>query len=283
MAYKATLAIAAALLASACAYQQSGGPVHTDATPSVAFQPGEHKLDLAQGIWGTQPITPPPGLVTVRQTNLIGRTVDSAGGAPYLTIKDLLVDPTSGNARYAVTTANDFGDYLVVPLSVMRISPMAVRVDATTETLKRMPRYTMAELESRYPRTTLTSGPVIIPPPPVLSAIPPISPAPIPPARPTTPPLEMARTGSVVGYPVVDTANQSVGVVSAVAAVPSSGEVRYAIVSGPYFGTDTYIAVPASSMHMAGDRVVLNAPLAVWLQSQRYRSDQMPQVFGSLQ
>jgi len=281
MTYKATLAIAASLLAAACTYPQSSGPVHTDTTPSVAFQPGENKLDLAHGTWGTQPITPPSGLVTVRDTNLIGRTVEAAGGTPFLTVKDLLVEPTTGDARYAVTTANAFGDYLVVPLSVMQITPTAVRVDATAETLKRMPRFTAAELESRYPRTALRSAVVLPPPAEFATAIPPLTPSPLPAVQPAGRPLELVRSGSVVRYPVIDSDGRSVGVVEAVSAEPATGEVRYAIISGPRFGRGYYIAVPAGNMRLAGSQVVLNAPLAAWLQEPRYRDDQLEQRYGA--
>jgi hypothetical protein len=275
----AALSAAMALLFVGCAVPESRVAVRTDTTPSVAFEPGVKQIDLARGLWGTQSITPPIGLVTVREGNLIGRTID-ADGVPYLTVEYLLVDPNTGDARYAVSTSNEFGDYLLVPLSALRITPWAVSLDATPRTLRTMPKFSAGDLEHRYPRTAL-AVPIAAPPPiAAVSVLPPAAVTAAPPPHPEA--LQLTRRGSVVGYPVFDSYGQPIGTVDAVAAVAITGEVHYVIVAGPSFGVGNYIVVPATSARLAGERVMLVGGLANWTQAPRYRSEQVPQVFGAL-
>lgn len=264
------------------------GIVRTDATP---FQ-SNAKLDLAGGMWGSQSLTPPLGLVSATNSDLIGRNVADSSGTNVLTIERLLVEPTTGNARYAVTSMNHFSDNVVIPFSALRISPMQIQVDASKETLAQMPKFASSELDRNYPKTALTQV-VVVPSTslyaPVVTQASPLPPVPLIGNSVTTTtvpvgiePLQLARRGSVVGQPVYDSLGQPVGVVSAVAAAPSNGEVRYVLVSGPSFGAGNDIAIPASSAQAASGRVVLSAPLAQWQQVPRYSSAVVPQVFGSL-
>jgi hypothetical protein len=64
------------------------------ATPSVAFQ-GRAPMDHDRGIWGAQSITPPAGLVLVRQGSLVGRNIEDNGGNPLAWIEYLLIDPST--------------------------------------------------------------------------------------------------------------------------------------------------------------------------------------------
>lgn len=264
------------------------GVVRTDAMPFQA----NAKLDLAGGMWGSQSLTPPLGLVSVTSSDLVGRNIADSSGTNVLTIDRLLVEPTTGNARYAVTSMNHFSDNIVIPFSALQISPMQIRVDASKETLAQMPKFASSELDRNYPKTALTQV-VIVPSTslyaPVVTQVSPLPPVPVLSSTVTTTavpvgiePLQLARRGSVVGQPVYDSLGQPVGVVSAVAASPSNGEVRYVLVSGPSFGAGNDIAIPASSASSASGRVVLSAPLAQWQQVPRYSAAAVPQVFGSL-
>lgn len=227
--------MAAALTLAACV-PPDDGLVRTDTTPSVAFQ-GSGAIDYNRGVWGAQPITPPPGLVLVRQGNLIGRTVEDAAGNGLAWVEYLLVEPATAEARYAVAASNRYGDYVAIPLSAARVTPSTLVVDANERTLVMAPKFTIAELERRYPRTAVLPAPMA-PLPQV------VAPAPLP---PVAEPLQLVRRGSVVGYPVVDSVGHPVGTVEAVAAVPATGEVRYAVISGPSIGFGQYIVVPAAT------------------------------------
>ena len=137
---------ALALLAAACEPYDQGNYVRTDTTPSVAFQPGVRQIDTEHGIWGTQSIMPPPGLVTVRQGDLVGRTIRDGGGQGQLYVEYLLADPTTGEARYAVASSNSFGGYLLVPLSALYNDGSTVSVQASGRQLELMPKYSLADI-----------------------------------------------------------------------------------------------------------------------------------------
>ena len=260
--------VAAALALTACV-PPDDGLVRTDTTPSVAFQ-GSPPIDYQRGVWGTQPLTPPPGLALVRQGNLIGRTVQDGFGTGLGWVEYLLVEPATAEARYAVAASNRFGDYVAIPLSAARVTPTALVIDANQRTLALAPKFTIAELEQRYPRTAVAPLPVA---PPVAST------APLP---PVAEPLQLVRRGSVVGYPVVDSVGHPVGTVEAVAAVPATGEVRYAVISGPSIGFGQYIVVPAATTSATAGRVTLIGPPTSWATAPRYRGDQVQQNFGAL-
>src|SRR5262245_13202836 len=122
------LASVAVLPLLAACVPPDDGSVRTYTTPSVAFQ-GRATLDMDRGIWGTQPITPPPGLILVRQGDIVGRNLEDVNGNPIAWIEYVLVEP-SGDARYAVVSSvNRFPNYVVVPLSAIRITSTGVILD----------------------------------------------------------------------------------------------------------------------------------------------------------
>ena len=117
---------------------------------------------------------------------------------------------------------------------------------------------------------TDTAHPVV----PTTAPIPPVAAAP-------APVLQLRSSGSVVGFPVVDSAGQPIGTVQAVAAERGSGEVRYLVIASPNFGFGYYISVPVADAQTGGDRVVLNAPAGAWMQAPRYASQQINAMYGA--
>ncbi len=151
--------------------------------------------------------------------------------------------------------------------------------------LSLMPRISGIDLERRYPRTTLTGT---MAPVGTMAGFPaagfPGAPVAAPnwPAATNTEQLQLVHRGSVVGYLVFDSFGQPVGMVDTVAARPGTGEVRYAIVSGPSFGQGYFIAVPAANAQTTDGRVVITGSLANWDQAPRYHGEQVQQTFGVL-
>jgi hypothetical protein len=233
---------------------------------------------MDRGIWGTQPVTPPPGLMLVRQGDIVGRSVEDANGNPIAFVEYLLIEP-SGDARYAVVSSvNRFPNYVAVPLSAARFTSTGLLLDGSERTLVLAPKFSLTELDRNYPRSVVTTTTAVVPglPPAPMFGLPP---APLP---ATVEPLQLVRRGSVVGLPVVDAAGQPVGTVDAVAAVPATGEVRYAVIAGPNLGFGTYIVVPAVLTTAAAGRVVLNGPPGAWVHEPRYRGDYVQRTYGSL-
>jgi len=236
--------------------------------------------DFAQGTWDGQAIVPAPGLLTAYQGDLIGRRVDNTAGPTPLTISATLVDPASAQAHYAVLAGPPDISPVIVPLNAMVIAPTSIQITATHATLHTLPNFpSLGALEAQYPRTVITT-PVVVQssPPPGLGALPPVLPAPA--VTGGVGPLQMARVGSVVGLPVIDGSGTPVGRVEAVAILPATGEVRYAIVSGPSFGPGYYIAVPAAQAQAGAGQVVIAGTLSQWMQAPRYRGEQLPQAIG---
>lgn len=237
--------------------------------------------DFASGMWDGEPLVPPPGLLTAHQGTLMGAMIDNRAGPTPLVVKYELVDPSTAAPRYVVVSNRGYRDYIIMPLSAIHVGAGAAWTSVTEYSLSSLPQYdSVAALESHYPRTIVTT-PVVVQPAtpgaPMTAMLPPVVPA--APAT-TSGMLALAHTGSVIGYPVVDSIGQPVGQVASVAVVPTTGEVRYAIVSGPSFGIGNYIAVPVSETRMGAGRVVLNGPLASWTQAPRYRGEQLPQALG---
>lgn len=227
--------------------------------------------DLSQGMWDGESIVPPTGLATSRQSDLVGRAVTGANGAKLAIIDYVLVDPTSGSPRYAVASSNQSAEYAVIPMSALQVKGSSVWFAANDLTLARLPHYTLSELGQRYPATQATASSIL----PPAAALPHAALSPLP---GDGEPLTLAHQGSVVGYPVIDPLGSTIGSVDAVAAVPTTGEVRYVIISGPNLGLGNYIAAPASVARLSGDRLVLTeAPSAL----PRYRSEQLSQSFGT--
>lgn len=260
--------LAVSLLAAACVPPAEYGSVQNS------------QIDVDRGVWGNQPLVPPSGLVSTKQSDLIGRKVFGANNASFGAVDSVLVDPISGKAQYASVYRNGYNDFVLIPITAMQISPSWITVDASDRQLSSMPHLTAVDMDARYSARTAAAPMPATTLPPAVSGVPPIygTPAPLPPAEQ----LQISRRGSVVGWTVVDTYGQMVGSVDSVSIVPGTGEVRYAVVSGPSIGMGYYIVVPAASMQAVNGRVVLNPTLPNWNQSPRYTSDQVQQTYGRL-
>jgi hypothetical protein len=227
---------------------------------------------VSQGMWEGESITPPTGLRTSQQSDLIGRTITDEAGSRIAVIDYMLIDPVTGAPRYAVASNEGSSDYMAIPYQALHIRPSSVWVAADQATWASLPHYTLTQLEQSYP-PTVAARPSLLPP---VAAIPPAAPYTSTVGNPQ--PLEFAHEGSVVGLPVVDSLGHPVGVVDSVAAVPATGEVRYVIVSGPALGGGNYIAAPATAAHLSDGRVVLSEAPALL---PRYNSAQLSQAMGS--
>jgi len=233
--------------------------------------------DFAQGSWDGQSIVPPAGLLTAYQGDLVDRRVDNTAGPTPLTVSATLIDPINAQPHYVVLSGPPDIAPVIVPLNALAISPAAIQMTATHYALRTLPNFpTLAALELQYPRTVITT-PVVAQTPAALGTLPPVAPLP---AVSTAGPLQLARAGSVVGMPVIDSAGTPIGQVAAVAIVPATGEVRFAIVAGPSFGPGWYIAVPAVQAQAAAGQVVVTGTLNQWMQGPRYRGEQLPQAIG---
>jgi sporulation protein YlmC with PRC-barrel domain len=263
------LSLVAASLVAACSTPQRSEQSFRANPTADTYPTGSAAIDYSHGMWGAQPLRPAPGLVITTQSILVGRTLYDRDGASVSTITAVLQDPATGEVRYVVTSSSRFADDLVIPFGAIRVEGNAAYCSANLEALMSIPRYSYAYLSQTYPPAT---GMVVMP------AAPP--PAPLPPVTPAMP-LRLAYAGSIVGYPVADSAGDPLGRVEAVAVVPSTGEVRYAIVANPNFGLGSYIEVPASSAQTEGGRVVVNGSDQTWLATPRYTSDQLRLQFSA--
>lgn len=272
------------LLAAACQpYEpyEPYGQARSDPNPGTVFRPGARPFDAGQGFAAAQTAEPPPGLVLVRQGDLIGRGINDGNGQGLVYVQYVLADPATGEARYAVASSDRFGGYVLVPVSTIYDSGDGIAVRTNARQVELMPKYSLAQIEQRWPPRTLASAaPYAYGLPPAAQVV--TGYAPGHSAMPAVEPLQLMRRGSVVGMNVVDSFGQPVGRVDAVAAVPGTGEVRYAIVGGPSFAPGTYIAVPASSARLADGRVVLNGSSANWSAAPHYRAEQIQQFYGPL-
>lgn len=241
----------------------------------MATSPNGPNFD--RGVWGAQTIKPPPGLLTAKQGALIGRTITNRYGPSPLVIDYVLVDPSNGDPRYGVVSSHEFDNYVAIPVSALKISPNSITVSATGDELSDLPHYSLNRLMDQYPRTVLT--PVPAPPPASAAAAPPsVATTTLPPgpsAASGSEPVQLVHSGSIVGYPVVDSTGQSIGTVNAVAVAPKTGEVRYIVVSSQSFGSGSYIVVPATSAQSSDGRVVLSGSASSWAQAPRYGGDQL--------
>lgn len=241
--------------------------------------PVPNQPDFSAGMWDGQAIAPPAGMLTAYQGDLIGRRVDNTVGATPLTVVATIVEPSTGHPRYAVLQGPNSSYDVIVPLTALVITPTSIQLTATDYTLRTLPNYpSLQALQTQYPRTVLTP----VAQAPVPSLLPPVLPPPVAGAPAVGGPLQFARAGSIVGEPVVDQAGAPVGQVTAVAVVPTTGEVRYAIVAGPDFGPGYYVAVPAAQAVNSSGQVVLSGTLQQWLQAPRYRGDQLPPAIGAV-
>jgi len=249
----------ASLTLASCAAQDPNGP------------------NFAQGVWSGQSIFPSTSLLTSRQGPLIGRTIYTTSGYGPLVVHYELIDPATAAPQYVAASVQGRNEYAIIPVSALQVSATDISVHANDTAMANLPHMSTEDLEQRYPRTVVTT-----PTEPNLAQVPRFGLQPLPGALGTAGagPLQLSQQANVVGMRVVDSFGQEVGTINAVATEPSTGEVRYAIVSGPSFGLGNYIAVPASSAHVNGSQVVLNGSLAAWMQSPRYQTSQLPTMFG---
>ncbi len=240
----------------------------------VGCQSDTPGLDFNRGVWGSQAINPPANLVRINRGDLIGRQVDAGSSSP-LVVNYVLADPASGQPQYVAASGKGPGSYVVLPITALHIAQDRITVETTPRTLAQLPHMTASELEQRYPQTAVLV-PIVPGAAPLASTLPPVA---IPPAPQQ---LVLLRHGSVVGLPAVDHLGQPIGQVDAVATAPTTGEVRYAVISGPAFGLGNYIAVPSSNAQLSGGRVVVGTTLSSLTQMPRYRSEDLPQTLGAL-
>jgi sporulation protein YlmC with PRC-barrel domain len=239
--------------------------------------------DFNTGMWDGETVLPASGMLTAYQGPLIGRRVDNTAGATPLAVVATIVEPSAAHPQYVVLRGPNSPYLVIVPINALVISPSAISLTATDYTLRTLPNYPSLEaVQAQYPRTVITA----VAPPPAPTASPGLLPAVLPPPVAGSPtvggPLQFARAGSVVGLPVVDQAGTPVGQVTAVAVVPTTGEVRYAIVAGPNIGPGYYLAVPAAQAVSSQGEVVVSGTAQQWFQSTHYRGDQLPPAIGAI-
>jgi hypothetical protein len=239
--------------------------------------------DFAAGLWDGQTLVPQGGLLTAYQGSLIGRRVDNTAGPTPLAVAATIVDPVQAQPRYVALSGAPTAAAVIVPINALTIGPSAITITATDYTLANLPQFpSLAALERHYPRTVITS--VAQPPQPPVTAgtLPPVLPPPVAGTVAVGTPLQLARMGSVVGMPVIDSTGVAVGRVDAVAVVPNTGEVRYAVIDGPNFGPGLYVAVPATQAQVNAGQVVIAGSINQWLQAPRYRGDQISPAIGAV-
>ncbi len=262
------VSMVAASFVAACSTPQAYQPSYR-ANPTAANYPaGPEAIDYTHGMWGTQPLRPPAGLVLSTQGALVGHTVFDRNGVAVGSITAVLEDAANLQVRYVIASSSQYPDDLVIPFTAINVTDNGVAVGASLEMLMQMPRYSYVFITQTYPMAT-----AVVPPPAV-------APAPVPPIAPVAP-LRLAYAGSIVGYPVTDSMGQPLGRVEAVAVVPTTGEVRYAIVANPSFGLGSYIEVPAADARTMAGNVVVAGTNANWMQAPRYTSDQLRLQFST--
>jgi sporulation protein YlmC with PRC-barrel domain len=248
---------------------------------AACVAPVPNQPDFNTGMWDGETIVPPAGMLTAMQGELIGRPVSNSAGVTPFTIVATIVEPTAAHVRYLVLQGPTSPTDVIVPINAVNISPSAIGMTATDYTLRTLPNFpSLLAVQAQYPHTVITA--VQVPPPPPVpppSLLPPVVPAPV---AAVGSPLQVAHAGSVVGMAVVDQAGAPVGQVTAVAVVPNTGEVRYAIVTGPDFGVGYYVAVPAAQAVDSSGQIVVSGTLQQWLQAPRYRGDQLPPAIGAV-
>jgi hypothetical protein len=194
-----------------------------------------------------------------------------------MTVQYVLADPASLQPQYiAASSSAEPGNYVILPFAPLNTMGPQITANTTPQTVAMLPHMTAAQIENhrlaQLPPPALAAVPVISGLPPVTQPLQPM----------TQPPLALVHRGSVVGMPVVDSLGQPIGQVEALATQPGTGEVRYAVITGPAFGTGNYIAVPSASTQLVAGRVVVASTLANLTQMPRYRSEELPQTLGAL-
>ena len=288
-----TTAMAAVLVAAACAPAQKEQAQTLTHTQSVAFT-RDMKVDFENGIWGTQTMTPPADLLLTKQSNLIGNRVADSSGTPWGTVAFMMVEANpQQRPMYAVVAADGVADtYIAVPMSAIRASGGGLQVDMPVAQLNRVPKYTFAGLQARHavasnspplvapviamaPAPIITPAPVMVVPSGTVVAAPMIV-APVPAAVvPAPESVNLSMRSDLVGRAFVDSAGNQLGTVNYVAVMPGTADARYVVVSGPVFGAGNQVFVPASQIHMSGGRVMADVPTATLVQAQRFQATDM--------
>lgn len=290
-------ALAAVLLAAACAPAKKDEAQVLTQTQSVAFT-RDMKVDFANGIWGTQTMTPSSDLLLTKNSNLIGSRVTDANGVSWGTVAFMMVEANQQQRpMYAVVAADGVSDtYIAVPMSAVRAANGTVQVDTTVAELNRVPKYTFAGLQRRHavasnspplvaPVMATVVSPIIIPAPAAMAVMPggtvvaPAAPvvvaAPVATIMPAPESVNLSTRSDLVGRAFVDSAGNQLGTVNYVAVMPGTVDARYVVVSGPTFGAGNQIFVPANQVHMSGGRVMADIPVATLVQAQRFQPVEM--------
>lgn len=290
-----TTALAAVLLAAACAPAQKEQAQTLTHTQSVAFT-RDMKMDYANGIWGTQTMTPPADLLLTKQSNLIGNRISDSSGTQFGTVAFMMVEANQQQRpMYAVVAADGVADtYIAVPMSAIRTSSGGVQVDTPVADMNRVPKYTLAGLQSRH--AVASNSPPLVAPAPMLASTQYFTPAimtpvaggtamvgspmmvssaPMATVMPAPESVNLSTRSDLVGRAFVDGYGNQLGTVNYVAVMPGTADARYVVVSGPSFGAGNQIFVPASQVHMSGGRVMADVPTATLVQSQRFQAGEM--------
>ena len=252
---------------------------------TVVYRPASPSVDLDRGMWGSQPLTPPRGLVTVEASELVGRTVYDGSGTSFGTIRRLLVDPGTGLAHYAVVSTPEVaGAYIPVPMSAIDLASM--EIDMAADDIRLIQAYGMGELERRYPVAALTAplvvGPVAMAPAGTTTTIVTRSDGLAAGASTATtvPPYRMTQGGDWVGRAVMDPTGELIGIVDYLLTDPGAGAVRQAAVSGGPIGRNNYVLIPAANLRLATGRLIADQSVTALLNSPRLRQAELIQRYG---
>lgn len=296
-----TTALAVVLFATACAPAKREEAQVLTQTQSVAFT-RDMKIDYANGIWGTQTMTPSADLLLTKNSNLIGSRVSDSNGVSWGTVVFMMVEANQQQRpMYAVVAADGVSDtYIAVPMSAVRVAGGGVQVDTTVADLNRVPKYTLAGLQRRHavasnspplvaPAVATAATPLITAAPGTVAVIPGagvvaapvvmapvvVAPAPATAVTPAPQNVNLSTRSDLVGRAFVDSYGNQLGTVNYVAVMPGTVDARYVVVSGPMFGAGNQVFVPASQVHMSGGRVMADVPTATLAQSQRFQAAEM--------
>jgi len=254
------------------------------ANQSLAYVPRSTTPDMNRGVWGTQPITPPPGLSMVEQGDFIGKTVYDGSGTSFGTVRRVLVDPANGLVHYFVISTPEVGGaYISVPASALDTSNMQIGMSA--HDIRLMQAYSMGELERRHPPTRL-NVPILVGPVamvPVTTTM--VTTAPAASTATTvvmTAPYRMTQGGDWVGRAVTDPAGDLIGVVDYLLTDPGTGAVRQAAVSGGPIGRGNYVLIPAANLRLASGRLVADQSVPALLNGPRLHQAELIQRYGPI-
>jgi sporulation protein YlmC with PRC-barrel domain len=256
----------------------------TSADRTLVYHSASPSVDLNRGMWGIQPLTPPPGLVMAETSDLVGRKVYDGSGTSFGTIRRVLVDPQTGLVHYAVVSTPEVGgSYIPVPISAIDLSSMKIGMAA--DDIRLIQAYAMGELERRYPVATLSVplvvGPVALTPATTVVTTTTTS---APPAGATTivtvPPYRMTQGGDWVGRAVVDPSGELIGVVDYLLIDPATGAVRQAAVSGGAIGRNTYVLIPTPNLRLAAGRLHADQSIAALLNGPHLQQAELIQRYG---